>query len=78
MTATLKEARRGRPATGTAKTSTERGKAADEALVAAGGRILGRLRLSPAGAAALDALVTRDGSDKAAVERALIDAAKNL
>lgn len=78
MTEPKKAAPRGRPRTGTAKTSTERGKAADDALVAAGGRILGRLRLSPAGAAALDALVARDGSDKAAVERALIDAAKNL
>lgn len=75
----MKEAtkpRRGRPVTGKAKSSTERGKAADEALVASGGRILSRLRLSPEAAAALVALSERDGGDRIAIEQALVAAAK--
>lgn len=70
------KARRGRPVTGQAKTSTERGKAADEALVRSGGRILSRVRLSPEAAAALTTLAAREGSDRAAIEKALIAAAQ--
>lgn len=72
------KARRGRPVTGAAKTSTERGKAADEALLASGGRILSRVRLSPEAAAALVALSQLHHGDRAAIEQALIAAAKNL
>ena len=72
------KARKGRPVTGQAKSSTERGKAADEALVASGGRILSRVRLSPEAAAALLALSERDGGDRAAIEQALIEAVKKL
>jgi hypothetical protein len=64
---------RGRPVTGEAKTPTQRVKALDEALVASGGRILNRTRLSPEATAALAALSERYGSDRAAIEAALID-----
>lgn len=77
MTQAVK-ARRGRPVTGEAKSSTERGKAADEALVQSGGRILSRVRLSPDAAAALLALSEQYGSDRAAIEKALVAAAKKL
>ncbi len=73
-----KTAQRGRPRSGAAKTSTQRGKAADDALVASGGRILSRVRLSAEAAGALAALSKRDGSDKAAIEQALTAAAKML
>lgn len=72
-----KKTPRGRPVTGTAKSSTERGKAADAALLHAGGRILNRVRLSPEAATALALLIERDGTDRAAIEQALIAAAKN-
>lgn len=68
---------RGRPRTGTAKTSTARGKAADDALLAAGGRIV-RARLSPDAAAALDVLAARAGSQKEAFDLALVFAAQNI
>ena len=77
MTELKKKALRGRPVTGTAKTSTERGKAADDALLAAGGRIV-RARLSPDAAAALDLLAERAGSQKDALDQALIHAAKTI
>ncbi|AEA65983.1 hypothetical protein bgla_4p2180 (plasmid) [Burkholderia gladioli BSR3] len=63
---------RGRPATGKAMTPTERVKAADAALVASGGRVMSRMRLSPAATAALAVLKKRYGSDRAAIEAALI------
>lgn len=76
---TQKEARpRGRPATGTAKSSTERGKDLETALRDAGGRILSRVRLSPEAAKALAALSELHGSDRAAIEGALIEAAKKI
>jgi hypothetical protein len=77
LTEPKKTALRGRPATGTAKTSTERGKAADDALLAAGGRIM-RARLSPDAATALDLLAERAGSQKEALDQALIHAAKSM
>lgn len=77
MSELKKTALRGRPATGTAKTSTERGRAADEALLASGGRIV-RARLSPDAAAALDILAKRTGSQKDAFDQALIHAAKTM
>lgn len=77
-TANNEPARRGRPVTGKAKTSTERGKAHDEALLAAGGRILSRVRLSPAAARALEALSAVHDSDRMAIEEALIEAAKKI
>lgn len=64
--------RRGRPHTGEAKTPTERVRALDEALIASGGRVLSRTRLSPEATAALAGLSDRYGSDRAAIEAALI------
>jgi hypothetical protein len=62
-----------------AKTSTERGSAADKALLDAGGAIVSRLRLRPIAARALAILMEREGDvygkQRAAIERALIDAA---
>ena len=63
---------KGRPATGKPKTSTERGAALEAALKASGGRILSRVRLSPDAAKALVVLSERLGSDRAAIEHALI------
>ncbi len=78
MIEALVRARKGRPVTGKAKSSTERGKAADEALIAAGGRILSRVRLSPEAAAALFALSEVEGGDRSAIEKALIETKKSL
>jgi hypothetical protein len=72
----VQKPRRGRPATGEARTSAQRGKAADEALVAAGGRVM-RARLSPAATTALATLRAKLGSDKEALDFALIFAAEN-
>lgn len=77
MTEPNKAAPRGRPRTGKAKTSTARGKAADDALLASGGRIV-RARLSRDAAAALDILAERAGSQKDAFDQALIHAAKTM
>lgn len=78
MTEEAKKALRGRPATGKAKTSAERNKAADDALVVSGGRVY-RARLAPASNAALSALAVRLGvSDKDALDAALIFAEKNM
>jgi hypothetical protein len=66
------KARRGRPATGTAKTSTQRSQARDEALLEAGGKIISRLRLSPEAAAALARQAERFKDERAAIEAALI------
>lgn len=63
---------RGRPRTGTANTATERVKLLDQELLASGGRILNRLRLSPAATIALSNLRSLHDSDRAAIEEALI------
>lgn len=76
--AAKKAAPRGRPRTGVAKTSTERAKALETGLLAAGGRILSRVRLGPEAAAALAALAKHAGTDRAAIEHALIEQAKNI
>lgn len=61
------------------RTSTERGSAADKALLDAGGAIVSRLRLRPIAARALEILMEREekahGKQRAAIERALIEAA---
>jgi hypothetical protein len=48
----------------------------DEALIASGGRILSRTRLTAEASAALAALAKRHGSDRAAIEAALIEQAR--
>lgn len=56
-----------------AKSAAQRSRERDQALVAAGGRIISRLRLGPEAAAALARL--RDAgapTDRAAIERALL------
>lgn len=65
--------RSGRPVSGKAKSASERSKERDHALVAAGGRIISRLRLGPEAAAAL-ARLRESGAptDRAAIERALL------
>ncbi|CAJ0807586.1 MULTISPECIES: hypothetical protein [Ralstonia] len=65
--------RRGRPATGEARTPTQRVKDLDAALLASGGRILNRVRLSAEAAGALQELSERYGSDRAAIEAVLIE-----
>lgn len=70
--------KRGRPVTGTAKTSTERGKAADAALLRSGGRIIKTMRLNADAATALLALSSHYGSDRSACEAALIEHAKHI
>ncbi len=76
------KARRGRPSTGTAKSSTDRGKAADEALLASGGLILNKVRFSPEAATALADLVNAAGGERgaqrSAIENAVISAAKKI
>jgi hypothetical protein len=62
----------GRPVMGEAMTPTERVKADDATLVASGGRVISRTRLSPEATAALATLSERYGSDRAAIEAALI------
>lgn len=78
MTEPKKHPARGRPITGKAKSSTERGKDLEAALLAVGGRILSRVRLSPEAANALATLSKLRGSDRAAIEQALIDAVKEI
>ena len=72
-------ARPGRKESGNARSSTERGAAADKALLDAGGAIVSRLRLRPIAARALAILMAREGQEhgaqRAAIERALIEAA---
>lgn len=72
-------ARPGRKESGNARSSTERGAAADKALLEAGGTIVSRLRLRPIAARALAILMEREGQEhgaqRAAIERTLIDAA---
>lgn len=72
-------ARPGRKESGNARSSTERGAAADKALLDAGGTIVSRLRLRPIAARALAILMEQEGQEhgaqRAAIERALIDAA---
>jgi hypothetical protein len=69
---------RGRPVTGEAKTPTQRASAFDAALVASGGRILSRVRLSPEAADALRKLSEHYGSDRAGIEAALLDHILNV
>lgn len=73
------EADGGRKDAGAAKSSTERGAAADKALIDAGGAIVSRLRLRPIAARALALLMEREdqthGKQRAAIERALIEGA---
>lgn len=72
-------ARAGRKESGNTRSSTERGAAADRALLEAGGAIVSRLRLRPIAARALAILINREeqqhGAQRAAIERALIEAA---
>lgn len=64
---------RGRPASGQAKSASERSKERDAALIAAGGKIISRLRLGPEAAAALARLRASGApSDRAAIEQALL------
>ena len=63
---------RGRPATGEAKTPTQRARAFDDALLASGGRVLNRVRLSAEAAEALKALSEMYESERASIEAALI------
>lgn len=70
--------KRGRPVTGNAKTPTERVQALDAALLASGGRLLNRLRLSAEAVEALAVLAKLDGSDRAAIENSLIERAKKI
>ncbi len=67
------KARRGRPVTGTAKTATERSQDRDAALVAAGGRVINRVRLSADAAAALARLGAKFPDERSAIEAALIE-----
>lgn len=64
--------RRGRPVSGTAKTATERSQERDSALLAAGGRVINRMRLSPEAAAALARFVDGFPDERSAIEAALI------
>lgn len=73
-----KAATRGRPVTGNAKTPTERVKALDAALLASGGRVLNRVRLSVDAVSALTSLVELHGSERAAIENSLINCAKKI
>ena len=72
------QAHRSRKDIATTRSSTERGAAADKALIDAGGAIVSRLRLRPIAARALAILMEREdqthGKQRAAIERALIDA----
>lgn len=73
-----KKAARGRPVTGNAKTTTERVKALDAALLASGGRVLNRVRISGEAVAALAVLSELHGSERAAIENSLIISAKKI
>lgn len=81
LNAVITEPKRpGRPPTGPspdAKTPTQRVKALDAELIASGGRVLGRVRLSADAARALSRLSPKHGSDRAAIEAALIAASKH-
>lgn len=63
---------RGRPPTGEALSSTERAAKRDRELVAAGGRILRTVRLSPEATRALEWLAASHDSERSAIEAALI------
>lgn len=67
------KARRGRPPSGAAKTATERSRDRDAALLASGGKVISRLRLSPAATTALARLAARFSDERAAIEAALIE-----
>lgn len=78
----VEKPRRGRPPTGSAKSSTDRGKAADQVLLESGGLILNKVRFSPQAATALADLVNAAGGERgaqrSAIENAVISAAENL
>ena len=65
---------RGRVPSGKAKTSTVRSIELEKALIASGGRILGRVRLNKRAAEALENLSKIHATDKASIEFALIKA----
>lgn len=66
--------RRGRPPTGQAKTASERSNTRDAELLAAGGRIINRLRLSPEAVTALSKLREAGApTDRAAIEQVLVE-----
>lgn len=67
---------RGRPPTGEAKSSNERGKAMESALIASGGRVMSRVRISAEAASALAKLVRKHGTERAAIEYALMHVGK--
>jgi len=66
------KAQRGRPVSGTAKTPTERSQARDSALLAAGGRVINRVRLSPEATVALSRFADGFSDERSAIEAALI------
>lgn len=66
---------RGRPVTGLAKSNTERVGELDKVLLESGGRIINRLRLSPEATTSLALLRENLGSDRAAIEAALLELA---
>jgi hypothetical protein len=70
--------RRGRPASGKALTSSQRVQRADALLLAEGGRILNRVRLSPDAAKALAYLSEVYGSDRAACQASIIAKCRQL
>lgn len=78
LTEVKKKAGRGRPSTGNAKTPTERVKALDAALLASGGRVVNRVRLSKEAVDALAVLAELDGSERAAFENSLIERARRI
>ncbi|MFL9952416.1 hypothetical protein PQR65_03265 [Paraburkholderia nemoris] len=65
-----------RPLAERASTATERARRFDNALLAAGGRVLNRVRLSAEANAALQALSEGHHSEREAIEYALIVASK--
>lgn len=71
--------RRGKKTTGQALSSSQRSKQRELALLAAGGRCLNRVRLSPEAVQALTKLTETLGSERAAIEYSLIiTAQKNM
>lgn len=73
MSASKKTALKGRPPTGNAKTSTERGKSRDAALIESGGKIVSRLHLSASASESLASLSVIYGGNRAAIEAAIFN-----
>lgn len=67
---------RGRPSKDVKTTPTQRVAMTDKKLVDAGGRILNKVRLSPEAATKLESLKAIYGTDRAAIENALLALAK--